>query len=156
VSEFNLLVNGKQQHVNAPPDEPLLSVLRNRLELTGSKYGCGEGRCGACTVLMDGSPVRSCRPPVSQAAGKKIITIEGLAQNGRLHPVQQAFLTQEALQCGYCTSGMIMATVALLQASPAPTEEQIARALNGNVCRCGTYPRIMAAVKEASQKMRKG
>jgi len=156
VSDFVLLVNGKQQHVNAPPDEPLLSVLRNRLELTGSKYGCGEGRCGACTVLMDGSPVRSCRTPVSQAAGKKITTIEGLAQNGRLHPVQQAFLTQEALQCGYCTSGMIMATVALLQASPVPSEEQITRALNGNVCRCGTYLRIMAAVKEASQKMRKG
>jgi len=156
VSGFVLLVNGKQQHVNAPPDEPLLSVLRNRLELTGSKYGCGEGRCGACTVLMEGSPVRSCRTPVSQAAGKKITTIEGLAQNGRLHPVQQAFLTQEALQCGYCTSGMIMATVALLQASPVPSEEQITRALNGNVCRCGTYPRITAAVKEASQKMRKG
>ena len=156
MSGFVLLVNGKQQHVNAPPDEPLLSVLRNRLELTGSKYGCGEGRCGACTVLMEGSPVRSCRTPVSQAAGKKITTIEGLAQNGRLHPVQQAFLTQEALQCGYCTSGMIMATVALLQASPVPSEEQITRALNGNVCRCGTYPRITAAVKEASQKMRKG
>ena len=156
MSEFILLVNGKQQHVNAPPDEPLLSVLRNRLELTGSKYGCGEGGCGACTVLMDGSPVRSCRTPVSQAAGRKITTIEGLAQNGRLHPVQQAFLTQEALQCGYCTSGMVMATVALLQASPGPSEEQITRALNGNVCRCGTYPRIVAAVKEASQAMRKG
>jgi aerobic-type carbon monoxide dehydrogenase small subunit (CoxS/CutS family) len=156
MSEVVLLVNGKQQRVSAPPDEPLLSVLRNRLDLTGSKYGCGEGRCGACTVLMDGSPVRSCRTPVSQAAGKKIITIEGLEQNGRLHPVQQAFLTQEAFQCGYCTSGMIMETVALLQASPSPGEEQIARALNGNMCRCGTYPRIIAAVKEASQAMRKG
>ena len=156
MSEVVLLVNGMQRRVDAPPDEPLLSVLRNRLELTGSKYGCGEGRCGACTVLMDGSPVRSCRAPVSQAAGKKITTIEGLEQNGHLHPVQQAFLTQEAFQCGYCTSGMIMAAVALLQASPTPGEEQIARAMNGNVCRCGTYPRIMAAVKEASQAMRKG
>jgi aerobic-type carbon monoxide dehydrogenase small subunit (CoxS/CutS family) len=156
MSGLVLLVNGKQQHVEAPPDEPLLSVLRNRLDLTGSKYGCGEGRCGACTVLMDGSPVRSCRTPISQAAGKKIITIEGLEQNGHLHPVQQAFLTHEAFQCGYCTSGMIMAAVALLQASPSPPEEQITRALNGNVCRCGTYPRIMAAVKEASRAMRKG
>ena len=156
MSEFVLLVNGKQQRVEAPPDEPLLSVLRNRLQLTGSKYGCGEGRCGACTVLMDGTPVRSCRTQVSQAAGKKIVTIEGLEQNGRLHPVQQTFLTQEAFQCGYCTSGMIMATVALLRASPAPGDEQITRALNGNICRCGTYPRIVAAVKEASQAMRKG
>jgi len=152
MSDLVLLVNGKQQRVNAPSDEPLLSVLRNRLELTGSKYGCGEGRCGACTVLMDGTPVRSCRTPVSQAAGKKITTIEGLEQNGRLHPVQQAFLSQEALQCGYCTSGMIMATVALLQSTPAPADEQIARALNGNVCRCGTYPRILAAVKEAAKR----
>ena len=156
MSQLVLLVNGKQQRIDAPPDETLLSVLRNRLDLTGSKYGCGEGRCGACTVLMDGSPVRSCRTPVSQAAGKKIITIEGLEQNGRLHPVQQAFVTQEAYQCGYCTSGMIMATVALLQASPSPGEEQITRALNGNICRCGTYPRIIAAVQEASQAMRKG
>ena len=152
MSELVLLVNGKQQHVEAPPDEPLLSVLRNRLELTGSKYGCGEGRCGACTVLLDGSPVRSCRMPVSQAAGKKITTIEGLEQNGHLHPVQQAFLTHEAFQCGYCTSGMIMATVALLRSSPTPGDEQITRALNGNVCRCGTYPRIMAAVKEAAKR----
>jgi len=152
MSELVLLVNGKQQHVEAPPDEPLLSVLRNRLELTGSKYGCGEGRCGACTVLLDGSPVRSCRMPVSQAAGKKITTIESLEQNGHLHPVQQAFLTHEAFQCGYCTSGMIMATVALLRASPTPGDEQITRALNGNVCRCGTYPRIMAAVKEAAKR----
>jgi aerobic-type carbon monoxide dehydrogenase small subunit (CoxS/CutS family) len=156
MSELILQVNGKQQRVDAPPDEPLLSVLRDRLDLTGSKYGCGEGRCGACTVLMDGSSVRSCRTPVSQAAGKKIITIEGLEQNGRLHPVQQAFLTQEAFQCGYCTSGMVMATVGLLQASPNPGDEQIMRALNGNVCRCGTYQRVVAAVKEASQAMRKG
>ena len=152
MSELVLLVNGKQQRVNTPPDEPLLSVLRNRLELTGSKYGCGEGRCGTCTVLMDGSPARSCRTPVSQAAGKKITTIEGLEQNGRLHPMQKAFLSQEAFQCGYCTSGMIMAAVALLQSSPTPADEQIARALNGNVCRCGTYPRILAAVKEAAQR----
>src|SRR5262249_29902823 len=138
-SDVSRVVTWQQPRVNPTHVEPLLAVVRNRLVLTGSKCGCGEGRCGACTVLMDGSPVRSCRTPVSQAAGKKITTIEGLAQNGRLHPVQQAFLTQEALQCGYCTSGMIMATVALLQASPVPSEEQITRALNGNVCRCGTY-----------------
>jgi len=155
VSALVLNVNGSERQVDVPPDESLLSVLRNSLQLTGTKYGCGEGQCGACTVLIDGRPVRSCRTPVSQAAGKKITTIEGLEQNGKLHPVQAAFLEQEALQCGYCTSGMILSTVALLNAIPNPTDDDIVRQMNGNVCRCGTYARILAAVKQAAQQSRR-
>jgi aerobic-type carbon monoxide dehydrogenase small subunit (CoxS/CutS family) len=155
VSALVLNVNGSERQVDAPPDESLLSVLRNSLQLTGTKYGCGEGQCGACTVLIDGRPVRSCRTPVSQAAGKKITTIEGLEQNGKLHPVQAAFLEQEAMQCGYCTSGMILSTVALLNAIPNPTDDDIVRQMNGNVCRCGTYARILAAVKQAAQQSRR-
>ena len=113
-----LTVNGRERRVDAPPDETLLSVLRNRLDLTGTKYGCGEGQCGACTVLLDGEATPSCQTPVSEAAGKKIVTIEGLAQNGRLHPVQAAFLEVEAFQCGYCTSGMIVASVAAPEVEP--------------------------------------
>ena len=154
MSALVLNVNGSERQVDAPPDEPLLYVLRNRLQLTGTKYGCGEGQCGACTVLLDGKPARSCRTPVSQAAGKKVLTIEGLEQNGKLHPVQAAFLEQEAFQCGYCTSGMIMGTVALLNATPNPTDTDIVRQMNGNVCRCGTYPRIVAAVRMAAQSRR--
>ena len=154
MSALVLNVNGSERQVDAPPDEPLLYVLRNRLQLTGTKYGCGEGQCGACTVLLDGKPARSCRTPVSQAAGKKVLTIEGLEQNGKLHPVQAAFLEQEAFQCGYCTSGMIMGTVALLNATPNPTDADIVRQMNGNVCRCGTYPRIVAAVRMAAQSRR--
>lgn len=155
MSALVLNVNGSERQVDAPPDESLLSVLRNSLQLTGTKYGCGEGQCGACTVLIDGRPVRSCRTPVSQAAGKKITTIEGLEQNGKLHPVQAAFLEQEALQCGYCTSGMILSAVALLNAIPNPTDDDIVRQMNGNVCRCGTYARILAAVKQAAQQSRR-
>ena len=155
VSRLVLTVNGAKRGVDAPPEESLLSVLRNRLQLTGSKYGCGEGQCGACTVLLDGRPARSCRTQVSEAAGKKITTIEGLAKNGRLHPVQAAFLEAEAFQCGYCTPGMIVATVGLLQANPDPGEEDIAEGLTGNICRCGSYPRILAAVRQAAQTMRK-
>ena len=149
MSTLVLNVNGSERQVDAPPDEPLLSVLRNYLQLTGTKYGCGEGQCGACTVLLDGRPARSCRTPVSQAVGKKVLTIEGLEQNGKLHPVQQAFLDQEAFQCAYCTSGMIMSAVALLNTNASPTEDEIIRQMNGNVCRCGTYPRIVAAVRHA-------
>jgi len=149
-------VNGAERRVDAPGEETLLSVLRNRLQLTGTKYGCGEGQCGACTVLIDGRAARSCQTLVSEAAGKKITTIEGLAKNGRLHPVQAAFLEVEAFQCGYCTPGMIVSTVALLQANPRPSEEDIVGTLAPNVCRCGTYPRILAAVKKAAQAMRKG
>ena len=155
MSALVLNINGSDRQVDAPPDEPLLYVLRNHLQLTGTKYGCGEGQCGACTVLLDGRPVRSCRTPVAQAAGKKITTVEGLAQNGKLHPVQQAFLDHEAFQCAYCTSGMIMSTVALLSTTPNPSEDDIVRQMNGNVCRCGTYPRIIAAVKQAAAATRR-
>jgi aerobic-type carbon monoxide dehydrogenase small subunit (CoxS/CutS family) len=150
-----LVVNGTQRRVEAPPEESLLSVLRNRLHLTGTKYGCGEGQCGACTVLLDGRPTRSCRTAVSEAAGKKITTVEGLERKGRLHPVQAAFLEVEAFQCGFCTPGMIVSAVGLLETNGNPSEKEIAGHLTGNLCRCGTYPRILAAVKQAAQAMRK-
>ena len=151
-----LTVNGKQSHVAASADQPLLWVLREDLQLTGTKYGCGEGQCGACTVLLDGKAVRSCVTPLSAAAGKKVTTIEGLAGNGSLHPVQQAFLREEALQCGYCTSGMVLSAVALLSMNQNPSDTQIMQAMNGNVCRCGTYPRILAAVRGAAHNARNG
>ena len=132
----------------------LLWVLRDELELTGTKYGCGEGQCGACTVLIEGAPVRSCITPASTVAGKEITTIEGLEQNGKLHPVQDAFIQADALQCGYCTPGMILSIVGLLKKTPRPTEPEIRRALQGNVCRCGTYPRIIAAVQMAAGGLR--
>lgn len=150
MSKFLLHINGKVYPAEAPEDESLLSVLRNRLNLTGTKYGCGEGQCGACTVLMDGAATRSCQIPAAAAAEAKITTIEGLEQNGRLTPVQEAFLEEGAYQCGYCTTGMIMSASALLHDNHAPTDEQIVTAMNGNVCRCGTYPRIIAAIKRAS------
>lgn len=148
---LTLLVNGTEHQVEAEPGEPLLWVLRNRLGLTGTKYGCGEGQCGACTVLLEGRSIRSCRIPAENAAGKKILTIESLTENGRLSPLQQAFLEEEAFQCAYCTSGMIMSAHALLAATPHPSEEQIIQHMNGNVCRCGTYPRIMAAIQRAAR-----
>ena len=147
---YALLVNGAEHQLDLPPDRTLLSVLRNELDMTGTKYGCGEGQCGACTVLLDGKPVRSCRTPLSVASGKKITTIEGLEQNGHLHPVQEAFLSVESFQCSYCTSGMIMSAVALLESTPHPTEQDILRRMEGNVCRCGTYPRIVAAIQQAA------
>jgi len=156
MSTFVLIVNGQEHRVNAPPEESLLSVLRNRLYLTGTKYGCGEGQCGACTVLLEGKTVRSCLTAVASAAHKKITTIEGLEQSGKLHPVQEAFLSEEAFQCGYCTSGMIMSAAALLSTNPSPNPAQIQRAMNGNICRCGTYPRIIAAVQKAAAASRKG
>ncbi|HWQ56276.1 MAG TPA: (2Fe-2S)-binding protein [Bryobacteraceae bacterium] len=150
-----LLVNGVRRTVDAAPDRTLLSVLRDDLELTGAKYGCGEGRCGACTVLLGGQAVRSCITRVESAAGKPILTVEGLEREGRLHPLQDAFLQADALQCGYCTPGMIMAGVALLDRNPNPSEEEIAQSFQGNVCRCGTYPRIVKAVRLASKGGRK-
>jgi aerobic-type carbon monoxide dehydrogenase small subunit (CoxS/CutS family) len=147
-----LTVNGQQKRVEAPPDEALLWVLRNRLEMTGTKYGCGEGQCGACMVLLDGEAQPSCQTPVSEAASRRIVTIEGLAQNGRLHPVQAAFLAEEAFQCGYCTSGMIVASVGLLKTNPKPSAEDIAGALVRNVCRCGTHPRILAALQSVTRR----
>src|SRR6516164_9516634 len=155
MSEFVLDINGARIKVNAAADETLLSVLRNRLDLTGTKYGCGEGQCGACTVLVDGRATRSCRTAISEVAGSKITTVEGLASNGRLHPAQQAFLDEEAFQCGYCTSGMIVASAALLATNKNPSEEEVVESLNGNICRCGTYPRIVAAVRRAGAAIAK-
>jgi aerobic-type carbon monoxide dehydrogenase small subunit (CoxS/CutS family) len=149
--DYVLNINGARLKVTAPEDESLLSVLRNRLEMTGTKYGCGEGQCGACTVLVDGSPTRSCSMPIAGVANARITTIEGLEQHSGLTPVQQAFLDEGAFQCGYCTSGMIMSATALLQDTHHPGEEQILAYMNANVCRCGTYPRIVAAIKRAAQ-----
>ncbi len=147
---IELLVNNKKYSVEANPDESLLNVLRNDLDLTGSKYGCGEGACGACTVLIDGSSVRSCITPAKNTVGKAITTIEGLAENDNLHPVQQAFLKVDVFQCAYCASGMIMSAVSLLEKKPKPTEQEIQSAMQGNICRCGTYPRIVKAIREAA------
>jgi isoquinoline 1-oxidoreductase subunit alpha len=151
---FDLLVNGKSHRVEVDPDESLLTVLRDYLDLTGSKYGCGEGQCGACTVLIDGNPRRSCSTPVRVAVGKRITTIEGLETEGRVHPVQQAFLDAGAMQCGYCTSGMIVTSVALLKSNLNPSRDDIIRFMQGNVCRCGTYQRIIAAIQSAAKSMR--
>ncbi|HZR65451.1 MAG TPA: (2Fe-2S)-binding protein [Terriglobales bacterium] len=153
---FTLLVNGKEHQVNVEPEKPLLYVLRDDLGLTGAKYGCGEGQCAACTVLVSGSPVRSCRMQVSSAAGKKITTIEGLARGDKLHPVQQAFLEVEAFQCGYCTPGMILAASALLDRTPTLTNQQIVSHMDGNICRCGVYQRVVEAVHRAAELKRGG
>ena len=151
-----LHVNGAARLANAEPNRSLLSVLRDDLGLTGAKYGCGEGRCGACTVLIDGRAVRSCNTRVQAAEGKKVQTVEGLAANGRLHAVQDAFLAADAMQCGYCTPGMIVSAVALLAENPEPTREEIIRGMNGNICRCGTYTRIIAAIERAARSMKGG
>ena len=148
---MKLVVNGRERTVDSPPDRPLLWVLREDLQLTGTKYGCGEGECGACTVLVDGEAVRSCRTRVGALAGRHITTIEALVPEGQLHPVQQAFLDQQAFQCGYCTPGMIMASAAFLKKTSQPTEQQVREGLKGNVCRCGTYPRVVAAVMQAAR-----
>ncbi len=150
-----LHINGKSYALEADADESLLWVLRERLGLTGSKYGCGEGQCGACTVLIDGNPRRSCITTVGAVANKQITTIEGLAKDGPLHPVQQAFLDAEAMQCGYCTSGMIMTAVALVRSQPGANEEQIRHFMEGNICRCGTYPRIVEAIRRAAAAAKK-
>jgi aerobic-type carbon monoxide dehydrogenase small subunit (CoxS/CutS family) len=148
---MDLVVNGSRHHVETDPERPLLWVLRNELDLTGAKYGCGEGQCGACTVLIDGVARRSCVTPVGTVTNSEIITIEGLAPSRRLHPVQQAFIDCDAMQCGYCTPGMIMETVGLLDKRPNPSESEIRQALEGNICRCGTYNRIVAAVRLAAK-----
>jgi len=151
-----LHVNGTARPTDADANRSLLSVLRDDLGLTGAKYGCGEGRCGACTVLIDGRAVRSCSTRVQGAAGKKVRTIEGLATGDKLHALQEAFLSVGAMQCGYCTPGMIMSAVELLSASPAPTRDEIIRGMNGNICRCGTYNRIIAAIEMAAKAMKGG
>lgn len=145
-----LNINGKRLKVDADPQMSLLSVLRNDLDLTGTKYGCGEAQCGACTVLIDGQQTRSCITQVGRVANSRITTIEGLETDGRLHPLQEAFLKADALQCGYCTPGMIMSGVALLTKNAKPTKEEIVHHMNGNVCRCGTYLRIVAAIEMAA------
>lgn len=148
-----LNVNGSARTIDADADISLLSVLRDQLDLTGSKYGCGEGQCGACTVLIDGSPRRSCITPVGAVGQKQITTIEGLAQGDRLHPLQEAFLEEAAMQCAYCTSGMIMTAASLLHANPNPSAAEISHSMEGNICRCGTHPRIVAAIQKAAKAL---
>jgi aerobic-type carbon monoxide dehydrogenase small subunit (CoxS/CutS family) len=149
--DITLDVNGVKRQVSADPETSLLEVLRNDLGLTGTKYGCGESQCGACTVLLGGESVHSCVTTVEEATSKPIVTIEALAKGGKLHPLQQAFLDEGAMQCGYCVTGMIMAAYALLLKTPHPTESQILDHMEGNICRCGGYPRMVAAIKRASK-----
>jgi aerobic-type carbon monoxide dehydrogenase small subunit (CoxS/CutS family) len=151
---FRLTVNGRPYSVASDPQRRLLDVLREDLNLTGPKYGCGEGQCGACLVYVDGEPARSCLLPVRSAEGRSVTTIEGLARGEDLHPVQQAFLDEGALQCGYCTSGMVLAAAALLRKRPHPTDEQIVDGMNGHLCRCNGYVKIVNAVRRAAAAMR--
>jgi len=151
-----LNVNGRTVNVSADSDTPLLWVLREDLGLTGTKFGCGMALCGACTVHLDGSPVRSCVTPLAAAQGKRVITIEGLARGGKLHPVQEAWIEQDVPQCGYCQSGQVMSAAALLAKQKNPTDADIDAAMSGNICRCGTYQRIRAAIKQAAARMRQG
>jgi aerobic-type carbon monoxide dehydrogenase small subunit (CoxS/CutS family) len=149
---IELRINGASRKVETDPERTLLEVLRDELNLTGAKYGCGEGQCGACTVLVAGKASRACITPVGTVAGKPIVTIEGLEKQGHLHPVQEAFIDEDAMQCGYCTPGMILSAVALLNRNPNPTDAQIAQGMQGNLCRCCAYARIVAAVRSASKK----
>ncbi len=150
---ITLTVNGKSHAVSAEPETALLYVLRNDLKLKGARFGCGLGQCGACTVLVDGKPVQSCDLPLSAAAGKSITTIEGLARDGELHPLQAAFIAEQAAQCGYCITGIIMAAKALLDVNPRPADAEIRSALKGNLCRCGTHHRILRAIRRASEEL---
>jgi aerobic-type carbon monoxide dehydrogenase small subunit (CoxS/CutS family) len=152
--DVKLRVNGVLKTVMTSPERKLLEVLREDLQLTGPKYGCGEGQCRACIVLLDGEPAMSCLLPVKAVEGKSITTIEGLASGDTLHPVQQAFLEEGAMQCGYCTGGMIISAVALLRKTPDPSDEEIVRGMNGNLCRCNGYVKITAAVRNAAQKLK--
>ena len=154
MATYTLRVNGRTHQVDGDPSDSLLSVLRYELGLTGSKFGCGEGHCGACTVMIDDQPTRSCVARLGAVSGKTITTIEGIATGEKLHPVQEAFIEAEAFQCGYCTPGMVMATIGLLKTTPSPTEQDIARVLDRNVCRCGTYLRIVKAISLAAEKSR--
>src|SRR5215831_10506621 len=150
ITELN--VNGTSKRINTDASRSLLSVLRDDLDLTGTKYGCGEGQCAACTVLIDGQPVKSCLTKIGSVGSKRVVTIEGLAPEGKLHPVQEAFLEADALQCGWCTPGMILGAVGLLRRTPHPSEAEIVSGMNGHICRCGTYSRIVAAVQSAAKK----
>jgi aerobic-type carbon monoxide dehydrogenase small subunit (CoxS/CutS family) len=153
-SSIELFVNGERRTIGVPGERSLLGVLRDDLGLTGSKIGCGEGACGACTVLLDGQPVRACVTPATVAAGRVVTTIEGLETAGQLHPLQQAFLDRDALQCGYCTPGMIVAALGLLTQCPDPSEDAIVGWMQGNICRCGAYPRIVRAIQQAAAELR--
>ena len=152
---IRFMVNGESRSITTDPDRPLLEVLREDLHMTGTKYGCGESQCGACTVLVDGTAIRSCVRSVGSVANKRITTIEGLSQNGELHPVQEAFLAENAYQCGYCIPGMIMGTVALLQRNPIPADDEIVSRMQGHMCRCCGYPNLVKAVHRAAAQMRK-
>jgi len=154
MASYNLLVNGKNYTVEADPQMPLLWAIRDLVGLTGTKYGCGIAQCGACTVHLNGNPIRSCSLPVSAAANQKITTIEGISADNS-HPVQQAWITEQVPQCGYCQSGQIMAAVALLKNKPNPTDKDIDALMQGHICRCGTYPRIRKAIKTAAKAMAK-
>ncbi len=149
----HLNVNGTRHAVDVDADAKLLWVLRDTLDLTGAKFGCGEGQCAACTVLLDGTPRHACLTRVGEVGERHVTTIEGLEQNGKLHPLQQAFLEVEAMQCAYCTSGMILGAVAFLRRNPHPTDAEIVAAMDGHLCRCGTYDRILAAVKLAASRL---
>ena len=149
----SVIVNGQSYQSEAAPDTPLLYVLRNDLGLNGAKYGCGVSQCGACTVNMDGKAVRSCVTALSSASGRRITTLEGLSSGGNLHPLQQAFIEEQAAQCGYCANGMMMTAKAFIESNPNPTEPQIRKALAGNLCRCGTHNRIVRAVQRAAKVM---
>jgi nicotinate dehydrogenase subunit A len=153
MARISLKVNGKSQTVEAEPDMPLLYALRNDLQLNGPKFGCGLAQCGACTVIMDGNAIRSCVTPMSAVQNKSVTTLEGLGSTKKLHKIQQAFIDEQAAQCGYCINGMIMSTKALLDKNPKPTDSQIREALAGNLCRCGTHIRILRAVKRASGQL---
>ena len=155
MATIHLAVNGRPYTVDADPQTSLLTVLREHVDLTGSKYGCGEGQCGACTVLIDGRAQRSCITKVGAVAQRPITTIEGLGSGDQLHPVQEAFLEEGAMQCAYCTSGMIMSAVALLNRNHQPKESEIVEFMDGNICRCGTYPRIVSAIQRAARAMAK-
>ncbi|MCR4414435.1 MAG: (2Fe-2S)-binding protein [Thermoguttaceae bacterium] len=152
---ITLTVNGLPKTVTTDPDRPLLEVLREDLQLTGSKCGCGEGRCGACTVLVDGKSTHACITTIGSVAGKSVLTIEGLASGDKLHPVQEAFLAEGAVQCGFCTPGMIMGVVGLLNQRPNPTDEEILTAMDGHLCRCCGYPKLLKAIRRAAHTGRK-
>ena len=153
MAKIRLRVNSKNQTIDAEPDMPLLYALRNDLQLNGPKFGCGLAQCGACTIIMDGNAIRSCVTPVSAAQNKPLTTLEGLGSTKKMHKIQQAFVDEQAVQCGYCINGMIMSTKALLDKNPKPSDRQIKEALAGNLCRCGTHIRILRAVKRASGQM---
>lgn len=151
---FRFKLNGKTVEVTSSPDRMLLWVLRSDLELTGTKYSCGEGFCGACTVLFDNEPVLSCQFPLQEAEGKEVMTIEGLGKNGELHPLQEAFMQHNALQCGFCTPGMLLGAYAMLLKNPEPSTKDIIETMEGNLCRCGSYNRIIQAIQTAARTMR--